>query len=117
MILYLPVLLYLIVIPQMNEGLELPRSIIFILFCLVYLVINPKSFFIPKKILFLTLLIPIIYLINIFFTGQNILQALFGAYKRNFGILTHLAIFIIFIVDMNSKLINSNKLFKNKLFN
>lgn len=112
MILYLPVLLFLVVVPQMNEGLELPRSIVFIIFCLTYLVINPKYIFVEKKILLLPALVPIIYLVNIFFNEQNILQALFGAFKRNFGIFTLLATALLFLISINSRLINSDKLFK-----
>ena len=115
MILYFPILLSLIVVPSMSEGLELPRSLLLILFCFTYLIIKPDYLFVSKKFLYLPLLIPVIYLINAIFLEPNILQVLFGTWKRNFGVLTHLAIAILFLVSVNSKSLNSNKLFKNCL--
>jgi hypothetical protein len=115
-ILYLPVLLYLIVVPQINDGLELPRSIVLILFCLAYLVAKPNKLIVNNKFILLPLLIPLIYIVNIFLNEQNIYQALFGGYKRNFGIITHIAIALIYIISINSKNIDSNLLFKKSLF-
>ena len=99
----------------MSEGLELPRSLLLILFCFTYLIIKPDYLFVSKKILYLPLLIPVIYLTNAIFLEPHILQVLFGTWKRNFGVLTYLAIAILFLVSVNSKSLNSNKLFKNCL--
>jgi len=115
MVLYLPIVMFLVAIPQMNDGLELPRSIMLLIFCLTYIYIKPRILVVEKKILLLPFLIPIIYLANSYLLDQNILQALFGAYKRNFGILTHLAIAILLLISINSKSIDSYKLFKRTL--
>ena len=116
MVLFLPSVVFLLIIPNLSEPLELPRSIALIAFTLGYVVINPQSLKLQNKILALPLLIPILYLISALMNDQNLLNAFFGGYKRNFGILIYLATAIIFIIISNSKDTDTLKLFKYSLF-
>jgi len=115
MIFYLPVLLFFLLAPNLNEGVELPRSVALIIFTLLYVAINPKSLFLKSKVFYLPFLLPITYMLSSFFNNQNVLNALFGGYKRNFGILTYLAVAIIFVATLNLRLKDSSKFFKISL--
>lgn len=99
----------------MNEAVELPRSVALIIFALLYVIAKPKSLAVKNKLFYLPFLMPIIYLVSSFFNNQNILSALFGGYKRNFGILTYLAVAIIFVITLNLRLKDSSKFFKISL--
>ena len=99
----------------MNEALELPRSVALIILALLYVIAKPKSLAVKNKLFYLPFLIPITYLVSSFFNNQNILSALFGGYKRNFGILTYLAVAIIFVITLNLRLKDSSKFFKISL--
>jgi O-antigen ligase len=115
MIFYLPVILFFLLVPIMNEALELPRSVALIILALLYVIAKPKSLAVKNKLFYLPFLIPITYLVSSFFNNQNILSALFGGYKRNFGILTYLAVAIIFVITLNLRLKDSSKFFKISL--
>ena len=115
MIFYLPVILFFLLVPIMNEAVELPRSVALIILALLYVIAKPKSLAVKNKLFYLPFLIPITYLASSFFNHQNILSALFGGYKRNFGILTYLAIAIIFVITLNLRLKDSGKFFKISL--
>lgn len=99
----------------MNEALELPRSVALIILALLYVIAKPKSLAVKNKLFYLPFLMPITYLVSSFFNNQNILSALFGGYKRNFGILTYLAVAIIFVITLNLRLKDSSKFFKISL--
>ncbi len=99
----------------MNEAVELPRSVALIILALLYVIAKPKSLVVKNKLFYLPFLIPITYLVSSFFNHQNILTALFGGYKRNFGILTYLAVAIIFVITLNLRLKDSDKFFKISL--
>lgn len=101
MVFILPPLLTLTIIPILNEGVELPRSIVLILFALTYILIKPKLFINRPKIIYLPFIIPVAYLVSAIINDQNILSALFGGYKRNFGILTYIAVSILFVISSN----------------
>jgi len=115
MIFYLPVILFFLLVPIMNEAVELPRSVALIILALLYVIAKPKSLAVKNKLFYLPFLIPITYLVSSFFNHQNILTALFGGYKRNFGILTYLAVAIIFVITLNLRLKDSDKFFKISL--
>jgi O-antigen ligase len=115
MIFYLPVILFFLLVPIMNEALELPRSVALIILALLYVIAKPKSLAVKNKLFYLPFLMPITYLVSSFFNNQNILSALFGGYKRNFGILTYLAVAIIFVITLNLRLKDSSKFFKISL--
>ena len=99
----------------MNEAVELPRSVALIIFALLYVIAKPKSLAVKNKLFYLPFLMPITYLVSSFFNNQNILSALFGGYKRNFGVLTYLAVAIIFVITLNLRLKDSSKFFKISL--
>lgn len=99
----------------MNEAVELPRSVVLITLALLYVIVKPKSLVVRNKLFYLPFLIPITYLASSFFNGQNILSALFGGHKRNFGVLTYLAVAIIFVITLNLRLKDSSKFFKISL--
>ena len=115
MIFYLPVILFFLLVPIMNEAVELPRSVALIIFALLYVIAKPKSLAVKNKLFYLPFLIPFTYLVSLFFNNQNILSALFGGYKRNFGVLTFLAVAIIFVITLNLRLKDSSKFFKISL--
>lgn len=115
MIFYLPVLLFFLLVPNLSDGVELPRSVALITFALLYVAANPKSLVLSRKVFYLPFLLPITYVFSSFFNNQNVLNALFGGYKRNFGILTYLAVSIIFVVTLNLRLKDSSKFFKISL--
>lgn len=115
MIFYLPVILFFLLVPIMNEAVELPRSVALIIFTLLYVIAKPKSLAVKNKLFYLPFLMPITYLVSSFFNNQNVLSALFGGYKRNFGILTYLAVAIIFVITLNLRLKDSSKFFKISL--
>ena len=112
MVLYLPAVLFLLLVPIMSEGVELPRSIGVILFSLGYLVLQSRVFQVKRKIYYLPFLLPITYLVSAIANQQNLFEALFGGYKRNFGILTFFGMGIIFLAAFNLNLNNSNKFYK-----
>ena len=114
-IFYLPVILFFLLVPIMNEAVELPRSVALIIFALLYVIAKPKSLAVKNKLFYLPFLMPITYLVSSFFNNQNILSALFGGYKRNFGVLTYLAVAIIFVITLNLRLKDSSKFFKISL--
>ena len=99
----------------MNEAVELPRSVALIIFALLYVIAKPKSLAVKNKLFYLPFLMPITYLFSSFFNNQNVLSALFGGYKRNFGIFTYLAVAIIFVVTVNLRVKDSSKFFKISL--
>ena len=115
MVLLLPVVIFLLIVPNLSEPLELPRSIALLVFTLGYAAIYPRSLKLQNKILILPLLIPILYIFSAILNDQNFLNAFFGGYKRNFGILTYTAVAILFIIISNSKNIDTFKLFKFSL--
>ena len=115
MIFYLPVLLFFLLVPNLNDAVELPRSVALIIFALLYVAIRPQSLVLRGKVFYLPFLLPITYILSSFFNNQNILNALFGGYKRNFGILTYIAVAIIFVVTLNLRLKDSSKFFKTSL--
>jgi O-antigen ligase len=115
MVLLLPVVIFLLIVPNLSEPLELPRSIALLVFTLGYAAIYPRSLKLQNKILILPLLIPILYIFSAILNDQNFLNAFFGEYKRNFGILTYTAVAILFIIISNSKNIDTFKLFKFSL--
>jgi O-antigen ligase len=112
MLFYLPVLIFFLLAPNLNEGVELPRSVALIIFTLLYVAIWPKSLVLKSKVFYLPFLLPVTYVFSFLFNDQNFLSALFGGYKRNFGILTYLAVAIIFVATLNLREKNSSKFFK-----
>jgi O-antigen ligase len=115
MLFYLPVLLFFLLAPNLNEGVELPRSVALIICTLLYVAIRPKSLVLRNKVFYLPFLLPILYIFSAFYNKQNFLSALFGGYKRNFGILTYLAVAIIFVAILNLRFKDSSKFFKTAL--
>ena len=112
MVLYLPVVLFFVLVPVLNEAVELPRSIFLIIFTIIFLLLNPKILYGRNKLFYLPLLMPVTYLVSAFANQQNIFEALFGGYKRNFGILTFMAVGIIYLAAIHLNLSNGIKLYK-----
>jgi O-antigen ligase len=115
MVLHIPIILFLLIVPNLSEPLELPRSLALILLTLIIAVTTPIGLRPRSKILYLPFLVPIFYFISAVVNEQNLLNALFGGYKRNFGILTYIAVAVIFLIVSNSRNYNSTQLFKYTL--
>ena len=98
---YLPLALYVVIVPIINEGVELPRSLARVNLMIIYAIFRPQGLKVSQKIDYLPFLMPIFYFFSALTNGQNILSALFGGYNRNFGILTYLALALLYISITN----------------
>jgi O-antigen ligase len=98
---YLPLALYVVIVPIINEGVELPRSLALVNLMIIYAIFRPQGLKVSQKIDYLPFLMPIFYFFSALTNGQNILSALFGGYNRNFGILTYLALALLYISITN----------------
>ena len=116
MIIYcLPLTLYAVIVPIINEGVELPRSIVLANLMVIYAIFRPNSLKTGNKLNYLPFLLPLLYLVSALVNGQNILSALFGGYNRNFGILTYFAVALLYISATNLENTDVSKFFKYAL--
>ena len=114
-LIYLPVILFVVIVPVLNEGVELPRSLVLANLLILYAIFRPYHLRAKNKFHYLPFILPLLYLISAIVNGQNILNALFGGYNRNFGILTYLALALLYISVTNSEKADVSKLFKYAL--
>jgi hypothetical protein len=98
----LPSIIYLAVTPILNEPLNLVRSLILALSCILLLILKPELLSIQRRIYLLLLFVPALYVVSAIVNSQNPILALIGNYNRNFGVLTYAAIAILFLIGLNS---------------
>jgi O-antigen ligase len=93
----------MLIVPSLNEPINLPRSALLALWVGVLSFKNPQHIRIRSKQQLLLVVIPILYLISGFVNHQNPILMLIGNYNRNFGIVTLLAIALLVIYLTNAK--------------
>ena len=76
-LLYLPVILFVVIVPVVNEGVELPRSLVLANLLILYAIFRPDHLRAKNKFHYLPFILPLLYLISAIVNGQNILNALF----------------------------------------
>jgi O-antigen ligase len=94
---------FILIVPNLNEPINLPRSALLALWVGVLSLKNPQNIRIRSKQQLLLVLIPILYLISGFVNHQNPILMLIGNYNRNFGLVSLLAIALLVIYLTNAK--------------
>jgi O-antigen ligase len=94
---------FILIVPFLNEPINLPRSALLALWVGVLCIKNPLSVRLKSKQQLFLLAIPGLYLISGIANHQNLILMLIGNYNRNFGVVTLLAIAILVIYLSNAK--------------
>jgi O-antigen ligase len=94
---------FLCITPDLNEGVNLARSLFLIAAVTIFVIAFPEALKANNKFMYLLLILPGIYVISAVANKQNPILALLGNYNRNFGILTFIAIGLLVLIAANSK--------------
>jgi len=94
---------FLCVTVSLNEGVNLVRSLLFVLLVTVLAIVYPEIFKAKNKFVYLLLALPGIYIIAAIANKQNPILALVGNYNRNFGVFTFIAVGILVLITSNAK--------------
>ncbi len=94
--------MWLLITTGLNEPLTLARSILFITWVVLFVILKPELLRIKSRWLWSLAFLPFIYLIDVFANGQSIISGLMGNYNRNFGIFTLAAVAMMVIYLGNS---------------
>jgi len=105
MIFLLIPLQFILIVPYLNEPINLPRSALLALWVAVLCIKNPLNLRLKSSQQLLLLAIPIVYFISGIINHQNPILMMMGNYNRNFGIVTLLAIavFVIYLTNTKTK--------------
>ena len=104
MVYVFPPILFLTITPFLQEGVNLFRSLILFIVCLIYVALHPTILNFKYKIILALMTIPTWYFIGAIVNSLNPILALAGNYNRNFGILTYLSMGLLFLIGANSTL-------------
>ena len=94
---------FLCITPDLNEGVNLARSLFLIAAVTIFVIAFPEALKAKNKFMYLLLILPGIYVISALANKQNPILALLGNYNRNFGILTFIAIGLLVLIAASSK--------------
>ncbi len=96
---------FILLVPYLNEPINLPRSALLALWVSVLCFKNPSNIRLKSNQQLLLLAIPVVYLVSGIVNHQNPILMLVGNYNRNFGIVTLLAIavFVIYLTNTKTK--------------
>ena len=95
---------FLSVTTNLNEPINLARSILLVFAVTIFGLANPEVLKAKNKYMYLLLILPGIYLFSALANKQNPVLALLGNYNRNFGILTFIAVGLLVLITANSKM-------------
>ena len=95
---------FLCVTTNLNEPINLARSILLVFAVTIFGLANPEVLKAKNKYMYLLLILPGIYLFSALANKQNPVLALLGNYNRNFGILTFIAVGLLVLITANSKM-------------
>jgi len=104
MVHYLLPVLFVAILPTFQGGFEILRVLLLSTFPLFYLIVKPISLNRIKKLVFPLVGLIIVYVLSFFYNNQNYINFLMGHYRRNFGILTLLGVFILFVIFTSTKI-------------
>jgi hypothetical protein len=91
-------IMFLSIAGFLHDPIHLTQSFLLITFTLLFFLFIKEFNWIKNRIFIAPILIPVSFLISAIINGQNIDTLLIGAYQRNFGLLTTLALVILFIL-------------------
>jgi hypothetical protein len=91
-------IMFLSIAGFLHDPIHLTQSFLLIIFTLLFFLFIKEFNWIKNRIFIAPILIPVSFLISAIINGQNIDTLLIGAYQRNFGLLTTLALVILFIL-------------------
>jgi O-antigen ligase len=95
---------FLCITTNLNDPINLARSILLIFAVTIFALAKPEVLKAKNKFIYLLLILPGIFVISAIANKQNPVLALLGNYNRNFGILTLLAIGLLVLITANSKM-------------
>jgi len=95
---------FLCVTTNLNEPINLARSILLVFAVTIFVIAFPDVLKAKNKFMYLLLILPGIYVISALANKQNPILALLGNYNRNFGILTFIAVGLLVLITASSTL-------------
>lgn len=99
---------FLCITTNLNEPINLVRSLLLALVVTIFVIAKPEVLKVKNKFMYLLLILPGIYVISAIANKQNPILALLGHYNRNFGIFTFTAIGLLVLITANSKIKTSS---------